>query len=845
MKRLALVFLVAGLFLAGVPVNADNDADLRGAIKVVDELTAAEFAKYGTGSITVGVVAGRKLIWTRSYGYADAEKKELATKDSVYRIGGVTSKFTGLMLLQLVQAGKVSLSDPVEKYYPEINLIQGRDPAAKPVTFLQLAVHIGGIANEPDNMATYTRGPVANWEQTLLAALPHTKYVATPGTKYVYSNIGTAVMGAALSRIAGEPYISYVEKRIFAPLGMKHTSFEPNDITRPRLTKGYAVSGPKLDKVDTSVPEIQHQGRGYKVPSGAVYTTVVDMARYTSFELGQGPDSVLKKKTLEENYKYIEKLAHPTDEIIGYGVGFQEVGCSDLSVLGYGGFVPGYHARSDFHWAAGVGFIVLRNVEGGRMHESTRTLSCNSLSKLVASRNHSSRSPKSSFSAPSSSSQDGSTDNEQVNKWLTSHAITLKSVEENESFADLKPLKQVLRGVRIVGLGEGTHGTHEFFGLKRRLVEFLVKEEGFTLFAMELSYAASSAINEYVLYGKGDRDKALARQGLWAWDTQEVSELLEWLRQYNSSVPAEKKVRFIGIDFNSNTQALELVSNYLAKVAPERLEAFKRTAQHFGRDDSQQHLEYTIQVSATDKVQTLATLNELLGFLYLNQTRFTQQTSAAEFAQAFENAAILAEFADTYRRPPRVDPANPLNSSRYTRDMYMAQNIKQRIKEEKPGTRIIIWAHNDHVGKYKNALGSYLQSAYGPEYYALGFSFNKGGFQAREMAPNVTIGPLKEFSVDAAPEDSVEWYLNRTGIRNFIIDFRNTAKNKALDEWLTKPKRMRSIGLGFFGATNSFLRVNLQQTFDGLVFIETTTRARPNPTGVRGAWVIPEKAQNN
>jgi erythromycin esterase len=216
-----------------------------------------------------------------------------------------------------------------------------------------------------------------------------------------------------------------------------------------------------------------------------------------------------------------------------------------------------------------------------------------------------------------------------------------------------------------------------------------------------------------------------------------------------------------------------------------------------------------------------------------------------EFEQAFENAAILAEFADTYRRPPRVDRANPINSSRYTRDMYMAQNIKQRIKEEKPGTRIIIWAHNDHIGKHKDAFGSYLHSAYGPDYYALGFSFNKGGFQAREMDPNVTIGPLKEFTVEAAPEGSVEWYLSRTGIENFIIDFRNTVKNKVLEQWLTKPHRMRSIGLGFFGATNSFQRVNLQQTFDGLVFIETTTRAHPNPTGTRGAWIIPEKATNN
>jgi len=382
---------MAGVFLSGVPVKvaADDDADLQVAVKQIDALAAAEYAKFNNlGSITVGVVQGRKLIWTRSYGYADIEKRELATKDTVYRIGGMTSKFTGLMLLQLVQAGKVSLSDPVEKYFPEINTIQGRDPAVPPVTFLQLAVHISGIANEPDDVATYTRGPVSSWEQTLIAALPHTKFVAAPGTKYVYSNVGTAVMGAALSRIAGEPFISYVEKKIFAPLGMKHTTFELNDTIRPQLAKGYVVLA---GKVDGSIPEREHAGRGYKVPSGAVYTTVLDLARFISFELGEGPESVLKWKTLEKNYEYIEKLKAPSDEIVGYGVGFQEMGCGELSILGYGGFVPGYHARGDFNPSANVGFIVLRNVEGGRMHESTRTLACKSLSQLVASRHHSRR----------------------------------------------------------------------------------------------------------------------------------------------------------------------------------------------------------------------------------------------------------------------------------------------------------------------------------------------------------------------------------------------------------------------------------------------------------------------
>lgn len=390
MKQFALVFLITSLLLAGVPrdvVAARSDAELARAVKAIDALAAAEFEKSKGGSITVGVVNGRKLYWTRSYGYADIEKKELATKDTVYRIGGMTVKFTALMLLQLVQAGKIAISDPVEKYFPEINTIQGRAPDAPPVTFEQLANHTSGIANEPDDVATYTRGPVADWEKTLIAALPHTKFIAQPGARFYYSNVGYAVLGAALERVAGESYISYIEKRIFAPLGMKHTAFEPNAVIKPLLAKGYVLNG---DKVDGTVPEREHQGRGYKVPNGAVYSTIGDLARFISFEMGQGPASVLKKQTLEENYERIVKLNRPGD-LYAYGVGFQMMMCGEVAVLGYGGTVPGYHARGDFNWAAGVGFIVLRNVEGNNLHESTRKMSCDALSQLAAGHPNSGR----------------------------------------------------------------------------------------------------------------------------------------------------------------------------------------------------------------------------------------------------------------------------------------------------------------------------------------------------------------------------------------------------------------------------------------------------------------------
>jgi CubicO group peptidase (beta-lactamase class C family) len=134
------------------------------------------------------------------------EKKTAADTDTVYRIGSITKMFTAVMLEQLVEAKKVHLSDPVEKYFPEIKTVQDRFPDAPPITLIQLATHTSGLGREPDDTATYVTGSVANWEKTLIAALPHTHYILEPGTRYLYSNIGFAILGAALARATGEPY---------------------------------------------------------------------------------------------------------------------------------------------------------------------------------------------------------------------------------------------------------------------------------------------------------------------------------------------------------------------------------------------------------------------------------------------------------------------------------------------------------------------------------------------------------------------------------------------------------------------------------------------------------------
>jgi CubicO group peptidase (beta-lactamase class C family) len=333
----------------------------------IDSLISADLARQPVGSVTAGVVAGKELIWSKSYGDADMENKRAADTDTVYRIGSITKMFTALMLGQLVEVGNVHLSDPVEKYFPEINTVQGRFAYAPPITLVQLATHTSGLAREPDHSDEYVTGALADWEKKLITALPHTHYLFEPGTRFFYSNIGFAVLGAALSRAAGQSYTEYVPTHIFRPLGMIHSALERNAQILPHLAKGYQVMARNAG-LDAEFSQREHEaGRGYKVPNGAIYATVGDLARFASFLMGQGPESVLKTATLER----FQKQSLVSSDLVfthGYGIGFEVDRRENYTAFGHGGSVAGYAASLLINPNTGVGVIVLSN---GAVHASS------------------------------------------------------------------------------------------------------------------------------------------------------------------------------------------------------------------------------------------------------------------------------------------------------------------------------------------------------------------------------------------------------------------------------------------------------------------------------------------
>ncbi len=114
--------------------------------------------------------------------------------------------------------------------------------------------------------------------------------------------------------------------------------------------------------------------------------------------------------------------------------------------------------------------------------------------------------------------------------WVKDNAIPFKTVEAGNGFVDLQPLKELIGDARLVSLGESTHGSREIFQMKHRLVEFLASEMDFTIFSIEANMPESYRVNDYVLGGEGDPQELIGGMYFWTWNTEEVLEMVRWMR---------------------------------------------------------------------------------------------------------------------------------------------------------------------------------------------------------------------------------------------------------------------------------------------------------------------------
>lgn len=334
------------------------------ALARADSIAVAEFAKDSLGSITIGIVSGPQLVWAKSYGYSDSGRTREATPTTVYRVASISKQLTAVMLLQLIERKRVNLSDPVERYLPEVRAIQGRAPGAPPMTLVQLATMTSGLARDPNDSRRSQTGPASRWVETLISSLSRTSYVQPPGTAYAYSNVGYAILGAALARAAGESYVSYQQRHILDPLGMVSSAFELPSQLRARLATGVDYDVLYKDTLNFADAAEEHRsGLGFRLAAGGLYSTVGDLAKLVALELGYGPENVLRRQTLAIRDR-VPVAAGPSLGY-GYGLGYQALRWGDTVAIGHSGNLAGYTSMLLYDPTRKFGVIVLRSAAGG------------------------------------------------------------------------------------------------------------------------------------------------------------------------------------------------------------------------------------------------------------------------------------------------------------------------------------------------------------------------------------------------------------------------------------------------------------------------------------------------
>lgn len=294
--------------------------------------------------LSVTIVRNGETVLQKAYGKRSLADGRETTPDTLFAIGSVSKQFTCAAVLLLAEDGKLSVHDPVAKYYPQLT-------RANDITLLDLMNHVSGYPDyyPLDFIDRRMLTPIP--EDELLRQYAGGKLDFEPGSKYSYSNTGYILLGRVAERVSGESLGAFLEKRIFTPLAMTQSIHEP-DLADARLAKGYATF--LLSPPDYVAPE----GKGWLCGAGGIYSTPGDLAKWN---LALVSGKVLKP----ESYALMtspRKLS--TGRISDYGCGLSTRTQSGRQVLSHNGAVSGFNTWSATIPSTRSTVIMTCNLEG-------------------------------------------------------------------------------------------------------------------------------------------------------------------------------------------------------------------------------------------------------------------------------------------------------------------------------------------------------------------------------------------------------------------------------------------------------------------------------------------------
>ncbi|HEX3122836.1 MAG TPA: serine hydrolase domain-containing protein [Rhodanobacteraceae bacterium] len=300
----------------------------------------------------VAVVKDGQIVTERGFGYANVEKKApVDPKLTLFRPGSTSKLFTWTAVMQLVEQGKLDLDADVNKYLPAEFQIAPRD--GKPITLRNIMTHTAGFEEQIKNIIT--EDPTQPGYVDLLKRWTPTR-VFDPGTTPAYSNYATSLAGYVVERVSGESFYDYIDKHIFAPLDMKHSTFRqplPKEL-EPLMSTGYIVASGEAKKFEIVGP----------APAGSLSSSGEDMAHFMIAHLQNGEyqgNRILKEETARLMHDSPLTLLPPLNRM---ELGFFETNINGREVIAHLGDTQEFHTSLHLFLKENTGFYVSFNSAG-------------------------------------------------------------------------------------------------------------------------------------------------------------------------------------------------------------------------------------------------------------------------------------------------------------------------------------------------------------------------------------------------------------------------------------------------------------------------------------------------
>ena len=261
-----------------------------------------EWIARGIPGLALAVAIDGKIVYSEGFGYADLEQRVPVWPTTKFRIGSISKPLTAVGLMELVQAGKVDLDAPVQKYVPSFP-----DKGAT-ITVRMIAGHLGGIRHYKNDEFHIQK----HYDSALeaLTVFENDPLVSPPGAKFNYSSYGFNLVSAVIESVSGEQFVSYIQNRVSTPLGLAHTTADENKQIVEERARFYEL--PKGGTTENA-PYVDNS---YKWAGGGFLSTAEDLTRLGSAVLQPG---LLDAQSLETMLTPQKTTA---GEATGYGIGW-------------------------------------------------------------------------------------------------------------------------------------------------------------------------------------------------------------------------------------------------------------------------------------------------------------------------------------------------------------------------------------------------------------------------------------------------------------------------------------------------------------------------------------------